>query len=60
MALVNSTFDLAYISDLRRTIDTFNLINEQLKNKIQIKDFEPLLREKSGGVLEGKKLDVFA
>lgn len=58
-ALQNEFFHCAYVSDLNRTITTYELISLSLKHCKNIKVFyESLIREKSGGDLEGQSLDL--
>lgn len=58
-ALKDTLFDHVYVSDLKRTRDTFNNIHKNITTKIKNIHFEPLIREKSGGILEGKPLKTF-
>jgi broad specificity phosphatase PhoE len=50
-------FDHIYVSDLGRTVATFDNIKSQAQHLDKFKTtLTPLLREKSGGVLEGRPL----
>ena len=58
-ALQQEFFNGAYVSDLERTKQTFENIFISLKRCKNMKFFfESLLREKSGGDLEGQSIDV--
>lgn len=58
-ALQNEFFHCAYVSDLNRTKKTYELISISFKHCKNIKVFyESLIREKSGGDLEGQSLDL--
>ena len=47
-------FDVMYVSDLKRTVDTAQIIYEHFPEESQPKFVEePRIREKGGGVLEG-------
>jgi broad specificity phosphatase PhoE len=52
--LSSEVFDAAYVSDLDRTKETASYIFPYHKNLVV--NYDPRLREKSGGVLEGKAL----
>ena len=60
-ALCEYNFDHCYVSDLKRTFDTFDNIaqNHIQSNLSSISEGEPLIREKCGGVLHGGKLVAF-
>lgn len=53
-------FDGAYVSDLGRTRETYLKIASRRENPIKEVKFEPLLREKAGGIFEGKSLKLVA
>lgn len=57
--LKDQTFDVVYCSDLNRTKHTFELIASSMASMSKTPIFfESLLREKSGGILEGKSLEL--
>lgn len=58
--LAKVQFDGAYVSDLGRTRETYQKIASRRDNPIKEVKFEPLLREKSGGIFEGKSLKLVA
>src|SRR3990167_5039157 len=58
--LAKVEFCSAYVSDLGRTKATFQNISSKRTASISNVNYEPLLREKSGGVFEGKPLKQVA
>ena len=60
-ALSKKIFDFAYVSDLNRTKETFENIHMFMEKKIPLDSisFEKIIREKTAGVLDGKKYQVF-
>lgn len=56
----NAPFHHIYVSDLNRTRETYEGIIQKAKGLASIEPvFTSLLREKGGGVLEGKKLHLW-
>ena len=53
----NQYYECVYVSDLNRTIQTYNEIVRRNPSISEV-HFERLIREKSGGLLEGQKLEV--
>lgn len=57
--LKDQSFDAVYCSDLNRTRHTFELIASSIASMAKTPIFfESLLREKCGGILEGKSLEL--
>lgn len=56
----NITFDFIYVSDLARTVATFNNCKSRAQHleKVETK-FIPLIRERCGGILEGQPLNIW-
>lgn len=53
-------FDHIYVSDLGRTKATFDNLKSEAKYLEKVKvTYTPLLREKGGGVFEGRSLGVW-
>ena len=54
------TFDYVYVSDLQRTRDTFECISKENPSVSEVdREYISLIREKDGGVLNGKPLKTW-
>ena len=58
--LSKEIFDTIYVSDLGRTRETYDHIVKSFKNKGSLSViYSDLLREKGGGIFEGRNLDIW-